>query len=129
MSDIKKEFPLYPELSEQGNIEAVKLIEKFKKELAKAAEEAISDLYCDIMPHIESDAWSNFRNDLMDGFKNYDNRLLQSPRDFKEIRQQIYKDFREDIIPDLNQDLVEENEKLKADIKRREELERERNRF
>ena len=129
MSDIKNEFPLFPELSEQGNNEAVKLIEKFKKELSKAADEAIGDLYCDVIPHIESDSWSNFRNDLMDGFKNYDNRLLQSPRDFKEIRRQIYKDFREDIIPDLNQDLAEENESLKADIKRMQEWERDRNRL
>jgi len=128
MSD-KKEFPLYPELSEQGNIEAVKLIEKFKKDLVKAADEAIGDLYCEIIPHIESDSWSNFRNDLMDGFKNYGHRKIQSPYDFKEIRQQIYNDFREDIIPDLNQDLVEENEKLKADIKRMQEWERDRSRF
>ncbi len=129
MSDIKNEFPLYPELSEQGNIEAVKLIEKFKKDLVKAADEAIGDLYCEIIPHIESDSWSNFRNNLMDGFKNYDNRLLQSPRDFKEIRQQIFNDFKADIIPDLNQDLVEENERLKADIERMEEWERERSRY
>jgi len=65
MSDIKNEFPLYPELSEQGNIEAVKLIEKFKKQLSKAADEAIGDLYCDVIPHIESDSWSNFRNDIV----------------------------------------------------------------
>ena len=119
---MSKEYPLYPELSEKGNEEAIKLIDKFKKQLTKKAKEVIEtilgEMYCDLLPHIESDAWTNFRNDLLDGFKNYNNRKLQGDYDFKKIRQQIFKDFRKEIIKDLNQDYINENIELKKDIER-----------
>jgi len=113
---MSKEFPLYPGLSEAGCEEAQTLVDAFKVELTKAAEDAIRDLYCDVAVFIESDSWGNFRNKLMDGFKNYNNRLIQSDYDFKEIRQAIYKEYRDDIIKDLNQDLLEEIESLKKQL-------------
>lgn len=113
---MSEEFPLYPELPPGGAEEAQELISKFKAQLAKAAEEAISDLYTDIAPFIESDSWGNYRNAIMDGFKNYGNRKIQSPHDFKEIRQAILAEFRADLIEDLNQDLLEEIESLKRDL-------------
>ncbi len=129
MENVKNEFPLYPQLSEKGNEEAIKLIESFKNDISKAADEVIGELYCHIMPHIETDSWSNFRNDLMDGLQDYNSRKLQAPYDFKKIRQQIYKDFREDIIPDLNQDMVKEIEDLKSEVERMRQWEMDRNRF
>ena len=111
------DHPLFPELSEGGAEEARALIDRFKVALKAAADEAIDGLYCDIVPHIESDSWTNYRNDLMDGFRNYDNRKVQNPSDFKEIRQQIYKDFRDEIIDDLNQDMVKEIEGLKDQLR------------
>jgi len=110
------EFPLYPDLPQAGVEEAEALVNKFKEQLKKAAEEAIGELYCDIAPHIESDSWTNFRNALMDGFRNYDNRHLQASYDFKEIRQAIFRDFRDEILEDLNQDLVEEIDRLKEQL-------------
>jgi len=116
MDNINKQYPLYPLLSEVGQSEAQLLIDKFKKELAKSAEDAITELYCNIVPHIESDSWSNFRNQLMDGFKNYNNRLVQNKWDFKTIRTEIFKEFKTDIINDLNQDIYEENLSLKKQL-------------
>ena len=113
---MNQEFPLSPTLSEAGAEEAQALIDDFKVQITKAAEEAVSKLYTDVAPHIESDSWTNYRNELMEGFKNYDNRKIQGEFDFKAIRKQIYIDFREDIIADLNQDLVEEIESLKNTI-------------
>uniref|UniRef100_A0A6H1ZZY0 Uncharacterized protein n=1 Tax=viral metagenome TaxID=1070528 RepID=A0A6H1ZZY0_9ZZZZ len=113
-----EEFPLYPELSEEGKQEAQRLIDAFKEKLKKAAVEVIGDLYCDAADFIESDSWSNFRNTVMDGFRNYNNRKLQARWDFAEIRAAIFKQFRDEIIPELNQDLVKENEKLKKDVER-----------
>ena len=110
MSD---EFPLYPTLGEAGENEAQAIINKFKADMVKAADEALSDLYCDVVVHIESDSWTNFANEIMAGFKNYDNRKIQSKYDFKTIRQEIYKEYREDIIKDLDQDILEENNSLK----------------
>jgi hypothetical protein len=112
-----KDYPLYPELSEKGQEEAQKLVDRFKAEITKAADAAIADLYCDVVVHIESASWTNFRNDLMDGFKNYDNRLVHGEYDFKEIRQSILKNHRNDIIADLNQDMLEEIKSLKNQLK------------
>ena len=113
-------FPLYPDLSEEGEIEAQKLIDAFKENLREAAreviDETITELYCDILPHIQSDSWGNFRRDLMEGLLNYNNRKIQGDYDFKDIRQQIYKEYREDIIKDLDQDNLEEIKKLKEQI-------------
>ena len=112
------EFPLYPTLSEDGKREAQELVEQFKKQLAKAAEEAIFDLYTNIVVYIESDSWTNFRNKLMDGFKDYNNRKIQGDYDFREIRKQIYKDYKDEIIKDLDQDNLKIIESLQTEIKR-----------
>ena len=114
---MKSDYPLFPELSEQGKEEAQKLINKFKIKIKEAADEVIGDLYCDIVCHIESDSWTNFRNDLLAGFKDYNNRKIQANYDFKEIRQAILKLHREDIIKDLNQDMLDKIDELKESIK------------
>ena len=111
-----KEYPLFPTLNEAGAQEAQALIDDFKTQITKAAEEAVGKLYTDVVPHIESASWTNYRNELMEGLRNYNNRKVQGEFDFKAIRRQIYIDFREDIIADLNSDLVEEIESLKQTI-------------
>jgi hypothetical protein len=117
----KNEYPLFPELTEQGKVEAQELIGKFKKELIKASKGIIENItqefYCDVVPYVESDSWTNFRNELMDGYKNYDNRKIQGEYDFKEIRKQIFEQFKDEIIKDLDQDNLKEIEKLKRHIK------------
>ena len=110
------EYPLFPELSEEGKAEAQLLIDSFKDKLTKVAEETIANLYTDAVSYIESDSWTNFRNQIMDGFKDYDNRKIQGEWNFKEIRAEIFKQFKSDIITDLNQDIYEENLKLKQQI-------------
>ena len=80
-------------------------------------DDVLSELYTDVSCYVECDHWTNYRNKMMDGFKDYNTRNIESGYDFKEIRQQIYKDFREEIIVDLNQDLVEEVAKLKETIR------------
>lgn len=121
---MNEKYPLYPTLPEEGQREAEKLVEAFKILLTKAADEAIRDLYCNILPYIESDAWSNFRNEMMDGFTNYANRKIQGEYDFKKIRQAILKEHRGDIIKDLNRDLIEEIGCLKKQLKYERELRR-----
>ena len=110
------DFPLYPELSEAGQTEAQELVNKFKAEIVKAAEDAIGDLYCDVAVHIESSSWTNYRNKMMDGFRNYGNRNVQGEHDFKIIRKAIYDEFRDELIVDLNQDMLKEIEGLKEQL-------------
>lgn len=118
---MKTKEVFYPELPEEGTKEAQALINKFIDDLKKSANSAIDDLYCTILPHIESDSWSNFRNDIMSGYKNYNNKIHRE-YDFKDIRQKIFEEHREEIIKDLNQDLVKEVESLKDTIKHLQEL-------
>lgn len=112
---MSKEYPLFPDLSETAALEAQALINKFKELMRKAADEVIGELYCDVVPYIESDSWTNFKNDMLDGFKDYNNKKIQGEYDFKELRQAIYKNHKDEIIKDLNQDLVDE-------IKRQQDL-------
>lgn len=113
---MSEKYPLYPKLSEEGEKEAQLLLDSFKEKLKKIADEVLGNLYCDVACYIESDSWTNFRNELLDGLRNYNNRKIQGEYDFEKIRQSLYKEFRDDIINDLNQDLVKENEQLKKQI-------------
>jgi len=111
-----KNYPFYPKLSEEGEKESQKIINDFKSKISKIAEESIEKLYCDSALYIESDSWANFRNQIMDGFKNYNNSKIHEQYNFKAIRAEMFKDFREEIIVDLNQDIFNENEQLKKDV-------------
>lgn len=113
MSD---KYPLYPELPEAGRQEAQALIDKFKIQMEKVCKDTLGELYVDVACFIESDSWTNFRNRIMDGFKDYNNRELQADYDFKQIRQQIYKDFQHQINRDLNQDNLEKIKQLEERI-------------
>ncbi len=107
-----KEFPLYPELKEEAKKEAQALMDEFKKKMESLAKEILSQLYCDVAMYIESDSWSNFRNEILQGFSKYGNRKLQGDYDFAKIRQTIYEEHREEIIKEVEQDIVKENASL-----------------
>ena len=111
------EYPLYPKLSEEAKKEADLYMQQFKDKMKKVAEETLSDVYTSCVEYIESDSWTNFRNEVIYGFKNYNNRKIQSEYDFKIIRESIYKDFHDEIIADLNKDLLKENDELKKQVK------------
>ena len=106
----------YPELTEQGEEEAQKIMDSFKPKLAKLLDEVMGDLYTDVIYYIESDCWTNYRNSILDGFKNYKYGKSIREHDFKELRQAIYKNNKDEIVKDLNQDLVTENKELKSHI-------------
>ena len=115
---MSKEYPLYPELKEEAKGEAQALMDEFKKKMESLAKEILSQLYCDVAMYIESDSWSNFRNEILQGFSKYGNRKLQADYDFAKIRQTIFEEHREEIIKEVEQDIVNENEGLKKDNER-----------
>ncbi len=118
---MSEEYPLYPELTEQGKDEAQKIMDIFKPQVTKVVtdllEEVIGSLYCVVSYYIDSDHWTNYRNALMDGFKGYKQGKANHEHDYKALRQAIYKNHKEEIVKDLNQDLLEEIEKLKEQIR------------
>ncbi len=113
---MSENYPLYPQLTEQGKEEAQKIMDSFKPKLAKLLDEVMSDLYTDVSYYVDSDHWTNYRNALMDGFKGYGSGKPNHEHDYKELRQAIYRNHKEEVVKDLNQDLVDENEKLKEQI-------------
>ena len=114
---MSEEFPLYPTLSEDAKKEAQLVMDRFKEKMVELCKDALGELYCDVSMYVESDHWQNYRNKIMDGMRDYNNRKVQAEWDFKDIRKQIFKEHRKEMIPDLNQDLVEEVESLKRQIK------------
>ena len=113
---MSEEYPLYPELTEQGKEEAQKIMDSFKPKLEKLVNEVLGDLYTDVSYYVESDHWTNYRNALMDGFKNYGCGKPNHEYDYKELRQAIYRNHKNEIVNDLNQDLVAENENLRKRV-------------
>jgi hypothetical protein len=113
-----EEYPLYPELTEQGKEEAQKIMDSFKPKLAKMLDEVLGDLYSDVSYYVESDHWTNYRNAIMDGFKGYTGGKTDHSYDYKALRKAIYDNNKDEIIKDLNQDLLSEIESLKGEISR-----------
>lgn len=115
-------YPLYPQLSEEGHLEAQRIIDIFKERLKKLCEETLGNLYTDVLFHIESDSWHNFRDAIVSGLRDYGNRKFQAEYDFKQIREKIYAEFRADIIKDLDQDNLEKIKNLEDEVKRLREM-------
>lgn len=113
---MSNEFPLCPELKEAGKEEAQALMDSFKARMEKLCQEILSRIYTDVSIYIESDSWSNFRNEIMQGFSKYGNRKLQADYDFAKIRQTIFEEHREEIIKECQEDIVKENEELKKNL-------------
>lgn len=114
---MSEEYPLFPKLSEPGQQEAQALIDQFKEQMKQVCENTLRELYTDVACYIESDSWANYRNQLIEGFQNYNNRKVQGQHDFAKVRKAIYEEFRAELIPDINQDLLAEIESLKLQIK------------
>jgi hypothetical protein len=121
---MSKDYPLYPTLSPEAQAEAQALMDGFKENMLKLCQETLGQLYCDVSAYIESDHWTNYRNDLIAGLRNYGNRKVQASHDFAKIRRAIYEEYRAEIVADLNADLVAEVEQLKKDLEREREFRR-----
>lgn len=103
----------YPELSEPGQKFAQQMIDSFKAKMKDVSEEIIGNLYCDVAQYIESDSWTNFRNQFMTAFRKMDQSFC-SEYDLRDMAKSIAKEF-----PDLVGKYI--NEDLQAELKRKEE--------
>ena len=116
------EYPLFPELTEQGKIEAQNLMIKFEQILKEKSleilEKITTEFYTDILNEIESDHWTNYRTKLLNGLCDYSNKKKQGSYDFDRIRMSIYRNHKEEIIKDLNKDLLSEIDRLKGELEK-----------
>jgi hypothetical protein len=105
-------------LSEEREKQALELLEKFKQkirtEINKISEEVISDLYSNIIPCIETDAWHNMKSTLLGEIEDYKD---SGSWEMKKIRDKIFKEHYDEIIKDVNNDLLQENVHLSNILK------------
>lgn len=103
--------------------DAESLIESFRTDLKKAVEEVLSKVYVDYLPHIESDAWMNFRNTVR---REIQGDMISEVLD-KEYgkysfgwytRQKIFEEHKDELIALINLDHVAEIERLKEDLRK-----------
>ena len=85
----------------------------------KASEYLLHDFYdvcqsylSEHFSNLEDKIWREVSNQIMRGYS----EGKWSKYNHKELRETLLKENKEQIIKDLNQDLVEENEKLKKDL-------------
>lgn len=118
----ENQYSIHPELTEDAAIAAQNLIERFKRQLKKDAENTIDEVlgryYSDLVFWIESDSWSNFRARIVDAICNYPKFEEQVPYDGSKIRQAIFREYRGEIIEDLNQDNLKKIEELEKEVAR-----------
>lgn len=79
----------------------------------------LNNIYTDVVPWVESDSWSNYRNSIINSLTDYSSlsRNEKHSHIWKTIRKKILDENREEIINDLNQDFLEEIEELKKENK------------
>lgn len=115
MNKETEEYPFYPELTDQGKQQAQDLMIKFEETLKEKAIKIMSDFstdfYCDVLHEIESDHWTNYRTKILNALCDYSNKKHKY-HDFDRIRKAIYRKHKTEIVKDLNQDLLEEIERL-----------------
>lgn len=103
--------------------EAAQLIETFKEDMKRACEEVLGKVYVDLIPHIETDAWMNFRNDVrreVQGEMIKD--VLSNEYGYYSFgwmtRKKILEEHKDELILAINTDHIAEIQRLKEEIKR-----------
>lgn len=129
----------------QLGIDAQIFIDQFRSQMQVIADETLGKIYADILPYVETDAWTNYREALRleleyeykystfksDWATNFrravfvENReeisklisddILKRIKHLEDCRQE-FEQFRYTPIGDRYQDLVKENERLKIEL-------------
>jgi hypothetical protein len=101
MSDVKYD-------SDKLQAEAQGFINKFRKQMKDIADETLGDLYCNIMPYMETDTWTNYRESL---------RLeLEREYKFSNFKQDWAVNFRRAVFVENREEL---SKLIEADILKR----------
>lgn len=99
------------ELSEQGQKDALRLLEQFRRKMHDLANEVMGNLYVDVLPYLETDAWLNYREKLRLELQNkYVNRETCTSDEAwaKMIREAIFVQFKEELTNGIIKDLQTE---------------------
>lgn len=82
-------------------------LNSFRLSMQKIADECISKVYCDVLPHIETDAWTNYREQIrIELAHEYKYSSFKNPW-AKDLRRAILVENRDELVNLLNADLLE----------------------
>lgn len=87
-------------------------MDKFRDKMKKISEEVLGEIYSELMPHIQGESWTNYRNYLNEGFsRGYVKDDFRASY-HKELRKTIFLENKDEMIDLLNKDLVERVKQL-----------------
>jgi hypothetical protein len=109
----------WPQMTEEQLSLCERLIEKFKGQLKSAAEDALSTVYVDVMPHIESDTFLNFKSQAMSVIRGYATKDALTAGDYsgQHIRAKIFEEHKNELVELINQDHLATIKGLREDLK------------
>ena len=99
-------------LTDEAKQEAEQLLSMFTEKMQGIAEEIIGDVYVKLMPYIDTDTWSNVRNQFIDDLRHYPQLCNHHAYDIKAIRRKMLDEYRDEIVNDIITDLQDENKRL-----------------
>lgn len=91
-------------------------LDNFKISMKKIADECLSKLYCDILPHIETDAWTNYRTVLRVELENEAKYSYFKDPWAKILRRTIFIENRDELVQLLNKDLLDRIKSLEDQV-------------
>ena len=106
------------ELSEQGQKEAEKILSYFKNRMIDITSEVFGDIEIKTIPHIETDAWLNYKETLrLVTSSEYASKFNDAECLWaKGFRALILKEHKDEIIELLNQDNLKKIKQLESDL-------------
>jgi len=117
---MKKEELKYDldELDKQGQA----YMDTFKKKMKAICEEILGNMYVDLMPHIESDTWTNYRNVLRNEYENDLKTSYFKSEYGVRFRRLIFQENKKEMVDLINKDLLKENKKLTDILNRQRDM-------
>lgn len=104
--------------------EFIKFMDQVKSDLLETisnkAEAALSTVYSNYAPYIESDAWLNYREELKNELsgQTYKDTSTSDSLWARGVRNKIFQENQAELISALNQDLLKKIDELKQELKR-----------
>lgn len=113
----------YPKLSEKGQQDFDDIISMAKLRMLDVCKESLGEVYIDICEHIESDSWTNFRNQFVDAFMRLDENFC-GVYNLRKMAMKIAETYPEKLAGLINEKNVDEIEMLKKVIEDFHEMKR-----
>lgn len=106
----------YPRLTPEGEAEAQRIMDVFRRKMRAISDDVLGDLYTDVAQYIESDSWTNFRNHFISSFRRLDPAFC-GVYNLRELARVIAKENPELVGKYVNEGNIERIRQLEDTIK------------